>query len=138
MGCGNDFSCGSVVVIVEVVRNNGAAAHKVVVLVQKKTSPWKLSRSRVRVISTESSDVGLASSAHFGGVTSSFTASLSPWNRILLAAGLLGIDADDPEHGQVDAGVVAAGLLAHGTRVLLAVGVSHGPVHDTRGDSSES
>jgi len=136
--CGDDFSGGSCVVIVEVIRDDSTTAHEVIVLVKKKTSERKLSWSRVGIISAGCHDGGLTSAAHFGGVTSSFTASLSPWNRILLAAGLLGIDADDPEHGQVDAGVVAAGLLTHGTRVLLAVGVSHGPVHDTRGDSSES
>ena len=86
----DDFSGGSGVVIVEVVRDDGAAAHKVIVLVQKKTSPRKLSWSRIRVISAGNRIVGLACSAHLGGVTGGFLTSLGPRNSV----GLLRIDAD--------------------------------------------
>merc|ERR1719445_1776975 len=60
--------------------------------------------------------------------------SLGPGNSV----GLLRIDADDSEHGQVNAVVVAAGLLARGAGVLLAVGAGHGPVHDPGRDPAES
>ena len=42
----------------------------------------------------------------------------------------------DAEHAEVDAGVVAASLLAHGARVLLGVGVGHGSVDNPRADSA--
>ena len=42
----------------------------------------------------------------------------------------------DAEHAEVDAGVVAASLLAHWARGLLGVCVGHGSVHNPRADSS--
>ena len=42
----------------------------------------------------------------------------------------------DAEHAEVDAGVVAASLLAHGARGLLGVCVGHGSVDNPRTDSA--
>ena len=42
----------------------------------------------------------------------------------------------DAEHAEVDAGVVAASLLADGARGLLGVCVGHGSVHNPRADSA--
>ena len=42
----------------------------------------------------------------------------------------------DAKHAEVDAGVIAAGLLAHWARGLLGVCVGHRSVHDPRADST--
>jgi len=132
VGGGDDLPGGGVVVVAEVVRDDGAAAHKVVVLVEQETCPGELSGCAVSVVSPRHA-AGLPGAACLARAPHILPAALSPRDE---GIGGLGVEALDAKHAEVDAGVVAAGLLAHWARGLLGVCVGHRSVHDPRADSA--
>ena len=76
---------------------------------------------------------GLPGAAHLARAPHVLVAALVPGDKLVVSG--LGVEALDPEHGEVDAGVVAAGLLAHGAGGLLGVGVGQGSVDDSGADA---
>ena len=129
----DDFPGGPGVVVAEVVRDDGAAAHEVVVLVEQQTGPGELPGLAVPVLVSPGPG-GLPGAAHLARAPHVLVAALVPGDKLVVSG--LGVEALDPEHGEVDAGVVAAGLLAHGAGGLLGVGVGQGSVDDPGADAA--
>jgi len=131
VGGSDDLPGGGVVVVAEVVRDDGAAADEVIVLVEQQTGPGELPRGAVTMITT-CHPAGLPGAACLTGAPHILPTALSPLDKCV---GRLGVQALDAEHAEVDAGVVAAGLLTHWTCGLLRVGVGHGSVDNPGADS---
>lgn len=132
MGGGDDLPGRSAVVVTEVVGDERAGADEVVVLVEEETGPGELSRSRSTV--TQVPEEGLLPGAALLGAASHvLRAALGPGH--VLDSRVRG-DAGHTEHGQVNAGVVAAGFLPCGAGRLLCIGVGSGSVDDPGGDAA--
>ena len=83
-GQGDHLPGWSPVVIVGVVRDDGAAANEVIVLVEEETGPGKLSRQR---ISEVTSRIGrqncLSGAAHLVTAWCIVSTSLGPWDKLI-------------------------------------------------------
>ena len=132
MGGSDDLPGGGVVAVAEVVRDDGAAADEVIVLVEQQTGPGELPGLAVPVLVSPGPG-GLPGAAHLARAPHVLVAALVPGDKLVVSG--LGVEALDPEHGEVDASVVAAGLLAHGAGGLLGVSVGQGSVDDPGADA---
>ena len=108
----------SVVVVAEVIRDDGTAANEVIVLVQQKTGPRELSRTCLSMSKTRCGSVEGSCAALLVTECGCFTASLCPGDGVL---SLLRVDAGYSKYGQVYIIVIATSLLPNRAAVLLSI-----------------
>ena len=129
VGSSDDLPCTSSVVVAAVIRNDRTASNEVVVLVEDKAGPGKLSRARLSVLETASRSREVPSAALLPRVHHPLVATVP--HTFELAGSLSWGNARPTESGVVDRGIVAASLLTKRTSVQgLSVGVGIGSVHD--------
>eukprot|EP00091_Calanus_sinicus_P004394 TRINITY_DN14679_c0_g1_i7.p1 TRINITY_DN14679_c0_g1~~TRINITY_DN14679_c0_g1_i7.p1 ORF type:complete len:171 (-),score=48.14 TRINITY_DN14679_c0_g1_i7:498-1010(-) len=133
MSSGDHLPGSSVVVVAEVIRDDGTAANEVIVLVEQKTGPGELSRTCLSMSKTRCRPAEGSCAALLVTECGGLTASLSPGDGVL---SLLGVDAGYSKYGQVYVIVIATRLLANRAAVLLSicVRVGHWSVDNSDGD----
>ena len=83
MSSSENLSCWCIVVIAEVIGNDSAGSHKVIVLVQKKTGPWKLSRTCLSMSQARDWSVVVPCPALLGSLWLGLLTSLGPGHILL-------------------------------------------------------
>ena len=118
MSSSENLSCWCIVVIAEVIGNESTGSHKVIVLIQKKTGPWKLSRTCLSVSQARDWSVVVPCPTLLGSLWLGLLTSLGP-GYILLS--LLWVQTGLAKNRKVNVCIITASLLSNWTRLLRLI-----------------